>query len=320
MLGPRREHVLERVLVGAQVLVALAHRRQVVDHGRRHRGLELAVASLRELGLDVRGVHRAHGREDLDQVAHAGLLRVAAHVAARVGDCAFELALDHARLVEHVHRSLLAGARRRHLAGGILQVHHARAHRRDAVLWNHQHLLPAAEAGVEAPRDIAHQLQVLALVLAHGDLVGAVGEHVGSLQHRIAEQRRRDELALGQRLVAELVHALQPPELGDGGQKPRQLGVLVHVALAKQRAALGIEARRDQHGGGVVAARAQLGRLIRDGDRVQVHDAEDALAALLAGDVLHDRADVVAQVLAPRGLDAGEDAHARGPAAGYSAC
>ena len=34
-----------------------------------------------------------------------------------------------------------------------------------------------------------------------------------------------------------------------------------------------------------------------------------ALAALLAGDVLGDRADVVAQMLAPRGLDAGEDAH-----------
>ena len=46
-----------------------------------------------------------------------------------------------------------------------------------------------------------------------------------------------------------------------------------------------------------------------DGERVQVDDAVQRLAALLAGDVLEDRADVVAEVLAARRLDAGEDAH-----------
>ena len=38
-------------------------------------------------------------------------------------------------------------------------------------------------------------------------LVGAVGEHVGRLEHRVEEQPRGDQLALGDRLVAELVHA-----------------------------------------------------------------------------------------------------------------
>ena len=38
-----------------------------------------------------------------------------------------------------------------------------------------------AEAGVEALGDVAHQLDVLALVLADRHLVGAVGEHVGGL-------------------------------------------------------------------------------------------------------------------------------------------
>jgi hypothetical protein len=47
------------------------------------------------------------------------------------------------------------------------------------------------------------------------------------------------------------------------------------------------------------------------GYRVQVDDAVDRLAAVLALDVLADRPDVVAQVLLTRGLDAGEDAHAR---------
>ena len=55
-------------------------------------------------------------------------------------------------------------------------------------------------------------------------------------------------------------------------------------------------------------ARAQLGRLVGDGRRVEVDDAVDRrVAAILAGDVLHDRADVVAEVLAAGGLDAGED-------------
>ncbi len=81
------------------------------------------------------------------------------------------------------------------------------------------------------------------------------------------------------------------------------------VALAEEDAALRVEAGGEQDRGRVVEALAQLGGVVGDGDRVQVDDAEDALAALLAGDVLRDRADVVAEVLAPGRLDAGEDAH-----------
>ncbi len=77
--------------------VALAHRRQVVDHGGRDRRLELAVARLRELGFDRRRVDAAHRGEDFDQVADAGLLGRAAHLAAGVGDRALELLLDRRR-------------------------------------------------------------------------------------------------------------------------------------------------------------------------------------------------------------------------------
>ena len=80
---------------------------------------------------------------------------------------------------------------------------------------------------------------MLALVLADRHLVRAVGEHVGGLQHGVEQQPGGDQLALGERLVAELVHALQAAELGDAAEQPRQLGVLVHVALAEQRAARG---------------------------------------------------------------------------------
>ena len=64
-----------------------------------------------------------------------------------------------------------------------------------------------------------------------------------------------------------------------------------------------------QHRRQVVEVVAQHRRVVGDRRRVQVDDAVDPLAALLAGDVLDDRADVIAQVLAAGGLDSGEDAH-----------
>ena len=48
---------------------------------------------------------------------------------------------------------------------GLLEVHDPRADLGDAVLGHDEDVL--AEARVEAPRDVAHQLEVLALVLAH---------------------------------------------------------------------------------------------------------------------------------------------------------
>jgi hypothetical protein len=127
------------------------------------------------------------------------------------------------------------------LLGGLLQVHDPRADVGDAVLGDDEDVL--AEARVEAPRDVAHQLEVLALVLAHRHLVGAVGEHVGRLEHGVEEQRRGDQLALGHRLVAELMHAVELAHRGDRRQQPRQLGVLVHVALAEEHAAFRVQAR-----------------------------------------------------------------------------
>ena len=169
----------------------------------------------------------------------------------------------------------------RHLVRRLLEVHDPPADLGDAVLGHDEDVL--AEARVEAPRDVAHELEVLALVLADGHLVGAVGEHVGGLQHRVEEQRGGDQLALAHRLVAELVHAV---ELADGGhrrQQPGQLGVLVHVALAEEHAALGIQARGQQQRQQVVEPGAQLGGVVGEADRVQVDDAVDRrVAAVLA--------------------------------------
>src|SRR5262249_8552088 len=68
LLGSLAQHGVERGLVRAQLLVALADRRQVVDDRVRHRLLELAVARALELALDLVGRRLAHHGQDVDQV------------------------------------------------------------------------------------------------------------------------------------------------------------------------------------------------------------------------------------------------------------
>ena len=123
-----------------------------------------------------------------------GLAGSRADLRAGVRHRAPELLLDRPGLVEDVERALLRGARRRHLPGRLLEVHDPRADLGDAPLGDHEQ--PLAEAGVDAARDVAHELEVLALVLPHRHLVGAVGEHVGRHEHRVEEQPGGDELAL----------------------------------------------------------------------------------------------------------------------------
>ena len=61
----------------------------------------------------------------------------------------------------------------------------ARADRWDRRLGHHE---GGAVPVVEPDRDVARQLEVLALVVAHGHAVGVVGEDVGRHQHRVVEQ------------------------------------------------------------------------------------------------------------------------------------
>jgi hypothetical protein len=51
----------------------------------------------------------------------------------------------------------------------------------------------------------------------------------------------------------------------------------------------------------------EVARVVVDGDRVEVDDAEERLAELLRLRVLAEAADVVAEGLVARRLDAGED-------------
>ena len=100
------------------------------------------------------------------------------------------------------------------------------------------------------------------------------------------------------------------PYGGDRREQPAELRVLGHVGLAEQDAAIGIEPGGHQHRGRVEHVARQRVGVVGDARGVQVDDAVDRrIAALLALEVAPDRPDVVAEVLAPGGLDAAEDAH-----------
>ena len=76
------------------------------------------------------------------------------------------------------------------------------------------------------------------------------------------------------------------------------------MALHEQGAALGLEAGAEQRGGGVERVLVQRVDVVGNADGVQVDDAVEGLAQVLVGHVMADRADVVAEVLAARRLDA----------------
>ena len=168
---------------------------------------------------------------------------------------------------------------------------------------------------VEAFRDVARQLEMLALVVADRDDLGLVEEDVAGHQHRIGEEPGRDEvLALG--LLLELRHPPQLAEARRRAQQPGGLGVGDDVALREDRRAIRVEARREQHRRTRERVLAQLRGLDRSRDGVQVDDAEERFALLLRRDVLPIAARVVAERLVARRADPGEDARLRGSVAG----
>jgi hypothetical protein len=95
--------------------------------------------------------------------------------------------------------------------------------------------------------------------------------------------------------------------------------VLHHIGLPEQDASTGIEPGGQQEGGGVVDPGPELGGVVRHRDGVEIDDAVDSLAPILALDVLTDRPDEVAEMLPSRGLNTGEDAHGDGEITGRTA-
>jgi hypothetical protein len=149
---------------------------------------------------------------------------------------------------------------------------------------------------------------MLPLVVADRDDVGLVQQDVAGHQHRVGEERGRDEILLG-RLLLELRHPAELAVARDRAEQPSRLGVCRDVALDEDRGALRVEPGREQHRGDVQRPLAQRGGVVLDRDRVQVDDAEERLAALLRLGVLAKATAVVADVRVAAGLDAAEDPH-----------
>ena len=147
------------------------------------------------------------------------------------------------------------------------------------------------------------QLEVLALVVAHRDPVGVVGEDVGGHQDRVVEQAHAHRL-LALALVLELGHPAQLAHRGDAVEDPGQLGVGRDVALHEEDAPVGVEPGGEQQRRGASGPGDQLGRVVRERDRVEVDDAVDRVVGVLVGDPLPHGPEVVAQVHVAGRLDA----------------
>ena len=121
---------------------------------------------------------------------------------------------------------------------------------------------------------------MLALVRADRHAIGAVEQDVAGHQDRVGEEARRDELAR-LALLLELRHPAELSVARDRREQPARLRVRRDVALREDGRAIGIEPGREQHREEVEGAVVEIARVVLDGDRVQVDDAEERLAELL---------------------------------------
>src|SRR6266545_4606244 len=209
------------------------------------------------------------------------------------------------RVVEQLDDPIGRGRRLGHLRRRVLQVGDLRGVPQDVRLRHGERL---AVQPVEPLRQVAGQLQVLALVLPHRYRVGLVEQDVRGLQDRVGEQAHAGPVgALLAGLVLELGHPAGLTEPGQAPHHPAELRVPGHVRLHEQRAPLGVQPEREELGRGDPGALAQQRRLVSGGDRVQVDHAVERVVAVLQGHPVAHRSEVVAQVEGVGGgLDAGQ--------------
>ena len=150
---------------------------------------------------------------------------------------------------------------------------------------------------------------MLLLVRADGHKVALVEQDVRGHEHGIGQKARVDVVGVLLRLILELGHAPQLAHVGEAPQEPGELAVRGHVALAVHDVLLRVQTAGDEQGQRLRAAAAQGRRVLAHGQGVQVHHAVDAvvLPAVLQGDPVAKRADIVAQRQDARGLNAAED-------------
>ena len=146
---------------------------------------------------------------------------------------------------------------------------------------------------------------MLFLVLADGHMRRVIDQDVGGHQRGIGKQAQRRVFLIFAGLVLPLGHALHPAHARDTVENPRQLRVLGHLALVEQDRLFRIDTGGDKPCAQFTRGIGQFGRVLPDGDGMQIDHAENRGHATV---VLHvdepgHSAQIIAQSQVARGLD-----------------
>src|SRR5690606_15461280 len=297
------QHPLHIAGIRAQLLVPELHRPQHLDHGLRGVPLQIPVR-LVYTAQRLRVPTRAR-REDLQQIRHPRPgLPVVHDVPPAVRHRPHDLPAHHVGLVQHIDDPRPGIVALAHLRPRILKVHDPRRHLRMRRPRHHERLPVAL---VEPHRQVPGQLHVLRLVVPHRHLVRPVRQDVRRHHHGVRQQRQPHTptpALLPRRLLPVLDHPAHLAVRGHALQQVRQPGVLVDVALHEHRAHLWIQPGRQQQRRRLPAQPAHPCRIVVDGQRVQIDDAEQRVRPVLVlrGPLPHG-AQVVPERQVPGRLD-----------------
>ncbi len=281
-------------MVVAERLVALLDRFEQGDDVLRESSLHLTEELAFAIGVatQVLGVHVGRAAQLHERVQSLG---ASLHLTARfgLGGNAFDLLGDGGDVFEegdgvaialaHLFRAVDAGDTER-----VADVH----------LGESEHF--ATEHVVEDAGEIPRHLDMLRLILAHGNAIRADTEDVSRHQDGIAEQAIA-HLALGHALVTDAIlergAGLQATKLHDVAEEDSDLADLGNVALPVQGGLVGINAAGEVVFGDLDGQLIDLGGTRDLGQGVDVGDEEEALAPpRLQIQELLDGPEVVAEV------------------------
>jgi hypothetical protein len=168
----------------------------------------------------------------------------------------------------------------------------------------------AVEA-IEAPDDLPRDLEVVDLVLAHGNLLALHDRDVHGLQDGIAEEAVVGDVALGHvpEALLEGRDSLEPAERGDHAEEECHLGDLGHVGLPVEGRARRVDPRREEvEDEGPDVAGELIGPVEMRGEHVPVGDEVERFSRLLEPEQVEDVAEPVADVHGTGRTVAREDA------------
>jgi hypothetical protein len=227
--GSVAEDVVHFVRQGEELVVALAGGGVVGDQALGQQALHVGAAGEGvALVLPELFVVGAHQLVQLADVAGVGVPRVALEWALGVGHGAHHLLGNHGGVTQDVDG---VADRLAHLLLAVGAQHYGGGGEDGFWLWE-----GVAELVVERTRDLAAQLEVCGLILAHRHHARLRQENIGRLQDRVGEEAVVDVVGLLRLLLLIGRSALDPAHRRDGHQDPGELLHLGAMALHKEGA------------------------------------------------------------------------------------